>query len=189
MVARFEIQDLPLEGLKLIGRNPHIDSRGYLERLFCRKELKHLIPDRIFDIIQINHTLTFKSGTVRGLHFQYPPFAEMKLITCIRGRVFDVAVDLRNNSSSYAQWHSEILSEENRKLFWIPEGFAHGFQSLTENCEMLYFHNKAYEKLAEGGLNALDPKLDIPWPKRIVRRSSRDSNLPILDSDFNGIYL
>lgn len=178
MHSRFEILDTPLERLKLIQRKPIGDHRGYLERMFCAEELQSLIPGK--DIVQINHTLTAKRGTVRGLHFQYPPHAEIKVVSCLHGEVFDVAVDLRQGSPTFLRWHAEILTANNHKTLLIPEGFAHGFQTLTENCELLYFHTAAYQPGAVGGLNAQDPKLKIRWPTAVTELSPRDAAHPFV---------
>lgn len=171
--------------MKLLKRRPLSDDRGYLERLFCAEDLCGLIGDK--QIVQINRTFTSKRGAVRGLHFQYPPNAETKIICCLRGEVFDVAVDLRRDSATFLQWHAEILSEQNLHTITIPEGFAHGFQTLTNNCEMLYFHTAAYNASAEGGLNALDPILSINWPTDISERSPRDMGHPMLTETFSGL--
>jgi dTDP-4-dehydrorhamnose 3,5-epimerase len=181
----FDILDTPLQGLKLIQRNPIGDHRGYLERMFCAEELQSLIPGR--GIVQINHTLTAKRGTVRGLHFQYPPYAETKIVSCLRGEVFDVAVDLRQGSPTFLHWHVEILSADNHKSLLIPEGFAHGFQTLKEDCELLYFHTAAYQPSAEGGLNALDSMLNICWPEAVIELSSRDAAHPSVTVAFVGL--
>ena len=127
--------DTPLSGLKVLQRKPISDSRGYLERFFCTEELEALALGK--HIAQINCTLTANLGTVRGMHFQRPPHAEIKFVSCLRGEVFDVAVDLRNNSPTFLCWHAEVLSADNHKTLVIPEGFAHGFQTLADNCEML----------------------------------------------------
>ena len=185
MSARFEILDTPLAGLRVLKRKPVGDSRGYLERLFCAEELQMLAPDR--HIVQINHTYTTSRGTVRGLHFQHPPHAEIKFVSCLRGEVFDVAVDLRYNSSTFLLWHAELLSADNHKTLVIPEGFAHGFQTLTDDCEILYFHTAAYQPDTEGGLNVQDPRLAIPWPLPVARLSPRDAAHPLLDEDFTGV--
>lgn len=187
MSNRFDLLDTPISGLLLVQRKPIGDNRGYLERLFCTNELRpFLFGNRI---LQINHTLTARRGTVRGLHFQYPPHAETKFVTCLRGEVFDVAVDLRQGSPTFLHWHGEILSAENHRSLLIPEGFAHGFQTLTKNCEMLYFHTAIYEPQAEAGLNARDPGLGIRWPYPVAELSQRDSMLPSLTADFSGISL
>jgi dTDP-4-dehydrorhamnose 3,5-epimerase len=121
------------------------------------------------------------------LHFQHPPYAECKLVTCLAGEVFDVAVDVRHNSPTFLHWHAEILSAENKKTFLIPEGFAHGFQTLTGNCEMLYFHTVAFRPEAEGALNVLDPRLAIRWPQPVAGLSARDADHPMLDDGFRGV--
>jgi dTDP-4-dehydrorhamnose 3,5-epimerase len=185
MNSLFEILGTPLAGLRVMKRNPICDSRGYLERLFCAKGLQTLAPGK--SIAQINHTLTISSGTVRGMHFQIPPYAETKFVSCIRGEVFDVAVDLRQNSPTFLHWHAELLSAINHKTLIIPEGFAHGFQTLTEDCEMLYFHTTAYRPDSEGGLNIQDPMLDIQWPLPLAGLSQRDAAHPLLAPDFRGI--
>ena len=185
MSTRFEILDTPLAGLRILQRKPIGDSRGYLERLFCSEELQALAPGR--HIAQINHTLTAARGTVRGMHFQRPPHAEIKFVSCLRGEVFDVAVDLRDNSPTFLRWHAEVLSADNYKTLVIPEGFAHGFQTLTDDCEMLYFHTAAYQPGAEGGLNAQDPRLAIHWPLPVAGQSQRDAAHPLLGEDFTGV--
>jgi dTDP-4-dehydrorhamnose 3,5-epimerase len=187
MSARFDIMDTPLSGLRVLQRKPIGDSRGYLERLFCAEELQALVPGK--HIAQINHTLTASRGTVRGMHFQHPPHAEIKFVSCLRGEVFDVAVDLRHNSPTFLRWHAELLSADNHRTLVIPEGFAHGFQTLTDDCEMLYFHTAAYQPGAEDGLNALDPRLAIQWPLPVAGLSPRDVAHPLLNGDFIGVTL
>lgn len=182
---RFDILDTPLPGLKLVQRKRLGDTRGYLERLFCHQELQPWLAGK--SISQINHTYTMKLGTVRGLHFQFPPYAEIKIVSCLRGQILDVAVDLRPGSPTFLHWHAENLSEENHRSLLIPEGFAHGFQTLTDDCEMLYFHTAQYEPSAEGGVNAYDMTLGIKWPLPLTERSTRDAVLPMLDENFQGI--
>jgi dTDP-4-dehydrorhamnose 3,5-epimerase len=186
-MSRFVIEKTPIDGLQIIQRQPVGDERGYLERVFCSDELKPIIGQR--SILQINHTLTASAGTVRGIHFQHPPHAEMKLVSCLRGEVFDVAVDLREGSPTFLQWRGEILNENNHRSFCIPEGFAHGFQTMTDDCEMIYFHTAAYAPAAEAGLNALDPLLDIAWPMPISERSTRDQQHVMLSSDYSGLSI
>jgi dTDP-4-dehydrorhamnose 3,5-epimerase len=185
MSVRFDILDTSLPGLRILQRKPIGDSRGYLERLFCSDELQTLVPGKT--IAQINHTLTASRGAVRGMHFQHPPHAEVKLVSCLRGEVFDVAVDLRHNSPTFLRWHAELLSADNHKTLVIPEGFAHGFQTLTDDCEMLYFHTAAYQPGAEGALNAQDPRLAIHWPLPVSGLSPRDAAHPLLDDGFIGV--
>lgn len=185
MSSRFEIIATPLPGLQVLQRKPLGDSRGYLERMFCAEELEPLLAGR--RIVQVNHTLTAARGTVRGLHFQYPPHAETKFVSCLRGEVFDVAVDLRRDSPTFLRWHGEILSADNHRTLLIPEGYAHGFQTLSDDCEMLYFHTAAYRAVAEGGLNALDPVVAIKWPRDVAMMSDRDRSLPLFTNEFKGL--
>lgn len=184
-MSRFEILDTPIAGLLVLQRRPLGDQRGYLERLFCSEELAHFLAGK--GIVQINHTLTARRGTVRGLHFQYPPHAEVKFVSCLRGEVFDVAVDLRQDSPTFLQWHAERLSADNHRSLVIPEGCAHGFQTLTDDCEMLYFHTAAHVPAAEGGLHALDPLLAIAWPLAVEGLSTRDAGHPLLTDAFTGV--
>jgi len=186
-MSRFVLHPTPINGLQVIGRQPVGDSRGYLERLFCQETLGHLLQGKA--IRQINRTLTQKKGTVRGLHFQTPPYAETKIVTCLKGNVWDVAVDVRRNSSTFLQHHAVLLSEDNRQSYLIPEGFAHGFLTLTPDCEMLYFHTADHDAASEGALNACDPRLAIKWPRPITERSERDKSHAMLKNDFHGITI
>ena len=183
----FIFHNTNFEGLTIIERKPKVDHRGFLERQYSFESLNKLMKEK--PIRQINHTMTQKEGTVRGLHFQYPPYAETKIVSCLKGKVWDVAVDLRCGSSTYLKYHAVVLSEENRLSYLIPEGFAHGFQSLTPNCEMMYLHTAEYEPTAEGALNALDTRLNIKWPAIISVSSSRDLSHDKLTDDFSGIKL
>jgi dTDP-4-dehydrorhamnose 3,5-epimerase len=183
--SRFDIQATPLSGLNVIVRKPLGDSRGYLERMFCEDELQDIFGGR--RIVQINHTLTQAKGTVRGMHFQYAPHSEMKFVSCLRGAVYDVAVDLRKDSPTFLKWHAELLSADNHKTFAIPEGFAHGFQTLTDDCEMLYLHTAAYAPDAEAGLNPQDTMLAITWPLPITEISARDMAHVPITADFEGV--
>ena len=184
-MSRFNILETPIAGLQLIERKPIGDERGALQRLFCQESLDTLLGGKT--IQQINHTLTRKLGAVRGMHFQYPPYAEIKIVSCLRGKAWDVAVDLRKGSPTFLQHHSVTLSEDVPQSYLIPEGFAHGFQALTPDCELLYFHTADYNAAAEAGLNALDPRLGISWPVAITERSKRDEQHLMLIDDFLGI--
>jgi dTDP-4-dehydrorhamnose 3,5-epimerase len=123
---------------------------------------------------------------VRGLHFQYPPCEETKVVSCIQGSIFDVAVDIRRSSPTFLHWHAEVLSSDNMKSLLIPEGFAHGFQTLSEDCILIYLHTAFYAPEAEGGMNVKDPRLSISWPLPISGLSVRDSNCPYIDYSFEG---
>jgi dTDP-4-dehydrorhamnose 3,5-epimerase len=184
---RFEFCSTPITGLNTYKRKCISDERGYLERLFCSVELKKFFGNN--EIKQINHTHTKKIGSVRGLHFQYPPYADKKIITCIKGSIFDIAVDLRKKSPTFLQYHAEVLSDKNFKSFFIPEGFAHGFQTMEDDCELLYFHSAEYNSDFESGININDPRLNIMLPKPILNLSERDKNLAFIDENFVGIEL
>lgn len=184
-MSRFNCLPTTIADLVVIERNIAADSRGYFERIFCSTDLAEYFGSRM--VAQINHTLTRGAGTIRGMHFQYPPHSEVKLVSCLQGRVFDVAVDLRRGSPTFLQWHAEVLSSENHRMLIIPEGFAHGFQTLTDDCELLYLHTAAYQVDAEGGVDALDPLLAIKWPLAPVERSERDRAHPPLTPSFVGI--
>lgn len=186
-MSRFTITDLPLFGLKRIQRQHVGDQRGFLARMFCAEELAAAGWHK--PIAQINHTYTAKQGTVRGLHFQYPPHAEMKLVSCIRGAVWDVAVDIRAGSPTFMQWYALELSAENDCALLIPEGFAHGFQALTDDVELIYCHSSAYAATAEDGIHANDPHLSIAWPLAITDMSARDAGYAPITDQFRGLSL
>jgi dTDP-4-dehydrorhamnose 3,5-epimerase len=186
-MSRFEFITTPLSGVVLVQRKILADQRGFLSRFYCADEFREISVDK--PIAQINHTLTRQKGAVRGLHFQYPPYSETKLVSCLKGEILDIAVDLRPSSPTFLHWHGEILSGENRKSLLIPEGFAHGFQALTEDCELIYLHTAAYQPGAEGALNVRDPKLNITWPLPFTDISERDNNHPFIGPDFQGIIL
>lgn len=186
-MSRFTVNDLPLTGLKRVERQRLGDSRGFLSRLFCAEELAAAGWSK--PIAQVNHTYTAQRGTVRGMHFQRPPHAEMKLVSCIRGEVWDVAVDVRAGSPTFLHWHAERLSADNGRAMLIPEGFAHGFQTLTADVELLYCHSAGYNSAAEAGLNALDMQLDIAWPLPVSELSTRDASHPLIGAEFEGVRL
>jgi dTDP-4-dehydrorhamnose 3,5-epimerase len=181
---RFQIQSTPLEGLKLIQRTMIGDKRGFLSRIFCAEELA--AGGWSWPILQINHTLTKVPATVRGMHFQYPPKAEAKLVSCIRGAVWDVAVDIRRGSPTFLKWHAEELSAINQRSLLIPPGFAHGFQTLEPDAELLYLHSEPYAPACEGALNPRDPALSIDWPLEISTISEKDLKHPMITPDFSG---
>ena len=183
-MARFDFLTTPIAGLTLVQRLRLEDSRGFLSRFYCADEFEAAGVQQ--SIVQINHTLTRCKGTVRGMHFQLPPHAETKFVSCLHGEVYDVAVDLRKSSSTFLQWHGVLLSAENQCSFLIPEGFAHGFQALTDDCELIYLHTAAYQPAAEGAVNANDPRLAITWPLDIAEMSDRDRSHPLLAAEFEG---
>lgn len=176
-----------LAGVSVVNTQTFKDHRGAFARLFCEQELAALIGNR--HIIQVNHSRTSAVGAVRGLHFQYAPNAEMKLVRCLRGRVWDVAVDLRSGSPTFLHWHAVELSQDNARMLVIPEGCAHGFQVLESDSELLYLHTAAYVPDMEGGLAYDDPRLDIKWPLSVVDLSARDQQHSYLSVDFPGLFL
>lgn len=177
----------PIPGAFLVETQPQADSRGAFARLYCAQSLADIMGQR--QIVQINHSRTVRRGTVRGMHFQHPPHAEMKLVRCIRGRVWDVLVDLRAGSPTFMQWHAQELDMQAAHMLVIPEGCAHGFQALEPDSELLYLHTAFYTPGAEGGLRHDDPALAIPWPLEAVEISSRDRTHAMLQDDFAGIQV
>ena len=177
----------PITELIVVETTPKVDSRGAFLRFYCSNELKSIIGQR--SVLQINHSSTARLGAVRGLHYQYPPYAEMKLVRCLKGRVWDVAVDLRHGSTTFLRWHAEELTPANSHMMVIPEGFAHGFQVLEPDSELLYLHTSFYTPKAEGGLRHDDPSLAIDWPHAVTDLSARDASHPLVDSNFSGIKL
>jgi dTDP-4-dehydrorhamnose 3,5-epimerase len=165
----------------------HIDHRGAFARLYCEDELARLVGPR--RIVQINLSRTATIGALRGLHYQQPPHAEMKLVRCLKGRVWDVAVDLRHDSPTFLRWHAEELTPTSNRMMLIPEGFAHGFQVLEPDSELLYLHTAFYTPSSEGGLHHNDPRLTIHWPLTVTDLSRRDAAYPFINSAFSGVDL
>jgi dTDP-4-dehydrorhamnose 3,5-epimerase len=185
VTARFDVRATPLEGVLTLQRLVIADDRGWFERLYGSDDLAGVVGAR--RVVQVNRTLTRRKGSVRGLHYQVAPYAEAKFVSCLRGAVYDVAVDVRRGSPTFLRWHAERLAAEDHRSLFIAEGIAHGFQALTEDCELLYFHTAAYHPAAERGVHPLDPRLAIPWPLDVARLSQRDAALPMIEPDFEGI--
>lgn len=186
-MSRLNVEDTSLAGLRRVVSHRLGDERGYLARAFCQDELRN--AGWTAAVAQANLTHTRDKGTVRGLHFQHPPRAEMKLVRCLRGEVWDVAVDLRRGSPTFLRWYAERLSGENLTALLIPEGFAHGFQTLTDDVDMLYLHSTAHAPGSEGGLSVRDPVLALPWPLPIGTLSERDQSHSFITDGFEGIAL
>ena len=180
-----KIHDTPLAGLKRVVLSPHADKRGTFTRWFCDRELQEVLGGR--HIVQANHSYTGRAGAVRGMHYQVPPHAEMKLIRCVRGRVFDVAVDLRRTSNTFLKWYSCELSGEGWEMLIIPEGFAHGYQVLEAGSELLYLHTAHYAPESEKGLRFDDPTLTISWPVPPEDVSPRDAAQALISESFVGL--
>ena len=182
-----QIDETPLSGVLILTPRRFADARGWFSEVWNAQTLAGQGIDIAF--VQDNHSYSRDAGTVRGLHYQRPPHAEMKLVSCLRGEVWDVAVDLRAGSPTFLQWHAERLSPGNACALLIPPGFAHGFQALTEDAELLYLHSAAYAPGAEAGLNPLDPRLALPWPLPVAEMSERDRSHALLTASFEGVHL
>ena len=173
-----------IKGVFLISPKIIEDNRGVFFRSFCKSEFEKITPT---EFVQINHSINFKKGTLRGLHYQLPPFSEEKIIRCIQGSVFDVFVDLRQNSPTFLNCGYVILTAENKKSLFLPKGIAHGFLTLEDDSQLLYKHSEFYTPDFEAGIRYDDPKLNIQWPTKPFEISERDEQHPFLTADFNGI--
>lgn len=181
------ITPTPLSGAYVIDLAPRRDDRGFFVRTFCADTFtKHGLRT---DFVQSNHSRTKGIGTVRGMHFQLPPHGEVKVVRCTRGAILDVFVDVRSQSPTFLHWFAVELSEENLRLAYIPPGFAHGFQALTEDVDVMYNVTAAYAPNAEGKLHCEDPKLGIRWPKAVAGLSPKDAATPYLTEDYLGIIV
>jgi len=166
--------NVDINDIFIIELEKKIDDRGFFSRLFCKK--KFIEKGISFDINQINNSYSKKKGTLRGMHYQDYCHSGQKIVRCISGEIYDVVVDIRPNSDSFGRWHSEILSAENRKMIYIPRGFAHGFLTLTENTEILYFTSEIYNSDFDNGFLYNDPKFKINWPFDPQIISNKDKN-------------
>lgn len=171
-----KVRDTPITGAFLIDLEPNSDERGFFSRLFCSEEFakKGLNPQ----IAQINNSHSRYAKTLRGMHYQLPPFEETKLVRCLQGALFDVMCDLRPDSPSFKQWFGAVLTAESRTMMYVPKGCAHGFLTLTDNTEIIYFVSEAYSKTHERGLRYDDPSFNIQWPYPPAVISERDLNHP-----------
>jgi dTDP-4-dehydrorhamnose 3,5-epimerase len=176
-----------IQGLYVVSPKPFRDARGFLARVFCEKEYHSAGWDK--RIVQVNHSLTTAKGAIRGMHYQRPPKAEVKIVRCLKGRVFDVAVDLREGSATFLQWHGVELSADQMNSLYIPQGFAHGFQTLEPNCELLYLHSEFYSPAYESALRWDDPAVGIRWPLPATEISAKDKAHPLLTKAFKGVRL
>lgn len=183
---RFDITDAPIEGVKVVTRKPIGDERGWFERFFCLETLQDVGWSEN-GIVHVNHTFTAQKGTVRGMHYQKPPHAEYKFVSCLSGKIYDVALDLRKDSPTFLQHFGIELSQENHTSLLVPEGVAHGFQAMSEDTVILYLVSKAYNFDFEGIINPSDPKIGIEWPLPPENLSEKDQNQPFIDDAFEGL--
>ena len=174
-----------LKGSYVIELNTFTDDRGWFARTYCKNEFSKI--GHTSEWLQMNHSFTKQQGAIRGMHYQLPPFSEIKMVRCIAGAVFDVIIDLRKESPTFLKWFGTELSAENKKMLYIPEGFAHGFQTLRNDCELIYHHSQFYTPGAEGGIKFNDPGINISWPMPVTNISERDSQHPLLDENFKGL--
>jgi len=182
-----KIFETPLKDAYVVEPEPFRDSRGMFLRVFCKRELAAI--GYCEDIVQINHSVTEKTGALRGMHFQKPPRAETKYVKCIKGAVYDVIVDIRKGSSTFLRWHGETLTSDNMRMMYVPKGFAHGYQILEPSSEVIYFTTEYYSPQYEDGFRYDDPLVQIKWPCAVTELSMRDKNHPLLPNDFQGVEL
>lgn len=169
-------QPLSLAGAYTVSLERLEDERGFFARIFCGREFEAQGLETCW--AQMNTSYSRHAGTVRGLHFQRPPKAEVKFIRCVRGAVWDVIVDLRAGSDQFGQWTAVELNETNRDAIYVPKGFAHGFQVLKPDTELIYFHSEFYSPEHEGGVHHADPALNIPWPLPPAHLTAKDQAHP-----------
>ncbi len=174
-----------LEDVFILEPDYFTDERGGFARLYCQQELSKFYPG--LEIKQINHSINRLAGTIRGMHFQYPPNDEIKFVKCTKGAVLDVVVDIRKGSKTFLKYLAVELTSNNNKMLCIPKGVAHGFQTLQDDTELLYLHSAFYTPNNEGGLNFGDSKLNIDWVLPVQNISERDLNFKMLEDSFKGI--
>jgi dTDP-4-dehydrorhamnose 3,5-epimerase len=177
--------ELQLKRAFVITPEPFVDNRGFFLRSFCTEEFSS--QGLVNNFLQMNHSGTKGKGSIRGMHFQYAPFAEVKVVKCTKGAILDVVIDLRKGSPTFLKWESVELSDENKRSIYIPQGFAHGFQTLTEDAEIIYLVSQVYNKESEGGVRYNDPAVGIEWELPVANMSEKDMNIPLIDSSFKGI--
>lgn len=176
-----------LKGAFVVEPEPFQDHRGLFVRTFCKKEFGALGHKGEF--VQFNHSHTNLKGALRGLHYQLPPYSEIKLIRCISGSVYDVIVDIREGSATFLQHFGVELSADNMKSIYVPEGFAHGFQTLEDHSELIYHHSNYYTPGHEGAIRYNDPILGIRWPLDPTDVSEKDREHILLNHHFKGIII
>lgn len=174
-----------LKGVYIVNLQPVMDDRGWFARTFCKKEFAAIGHTK--EWVQMNHSFTRKKGTIRGMHYQVPPYSEIKMVKCIAGVVWDVVIDIRKESDTFLKYISVELSSDNKRMIYIPEGFAHGFQTLVDNCELIYHHSSFYTPGSEGGIRNNDPLVNIKWPLPVTEISERDLSHSLLNNAFKGI--
>lgn len=179
-----KILNTKLDGVLVVEPDIYGDSRGWFYETYNQK--KYSDNGIQVDFIQDNHSLSEKKGVLRGIHFQNKPYDQSKLVRCVKGKIFDVAVDLRKSSPNYKKWVGVALSEDNKKQLFIPRGFGHAFLTLTENCEVEYKVDNVYSSLHDRSIKFDDEEINVDWPTKDVILSDKDLQAPYLkDSDVN----
>lgn len=178
MGSKLKFIKTKLEGLYVIELNIFQDERGDFARLFCSNEFKEIGLYK--NIVNVNYSKTINKGDVRGMHFQKDPYSEVKIVKCINGSIYDVVIDLRKNSNTYLEYYGIELTSDNNKMLYIPEGFAHGFQALSDDAEIIYFNTQFYHPESEAGVNIMDPQINIIWPLNINHQSKKDKKIKYL---------
>jgi dTDP-4-dehydrorhamnose 3,5-epimerase len=174
---------IPLPGAYVIDLDKKTDERGFFARAFCEQEFaEHGLTTTIR---QANNSLSVHKGTLRGMHYQLPPKAETKIVRCLRGALYDVILDLRVGSSTFGESFGTELTADNRRLLYVPKGFAHGFITLTDNTEALYLVDEFYSPENERGVRYNDPKFAIKWPAEPTVLSDKDKNYPNFDPSWH----
>ena len=187
MGAGMTFTEIPLGGAAIISLNPIRDERGFFARTFCTATMrKHGLIDTF---PQANHSMSVGAGTIRGLHYQTPPAAEAKLVRCLRGEVYDVMVDVRKGSDTFLQWFGCTLAEGDFTVVYVPPGFAHGYQSLTDGAEVVYQSSAEYTPHLEGRIRYDEPRVGISWPVATPILSPKDATTPWLAAEFEGVVL
>ena len=178
-------KETSLKGSYVLTLEPVEDERGWFTRTYCKNEFLAIGHNK--EWVQMNHSFTKQKGTVRGMHYQRPPYGEIKLVRCIAGSVYDVIIDLRADSATYLQYFGIELSAVNKKMIYIPEGFAHGFQALSNDAELIYHHSQFYLPGVEAGVIYNEPAINIKWPLELTNISERDNSHPFIDANFKGL--
>jgi dTDP-4-dehydrorhamnose 3,5-epimerase len=177
----------PLADAYIVTLSPRGDNRGWFARTYCQTEFEQIGHQEPW--VQMNHSMTHQTGAIRGMHFQYPPHTEIKLVRCMAGRVFDVIIDLRATSPTFGRWYGTELSPENGQMMYVPKGFAHGFQTLDSDCQLVYCHSNYYTPDSEGAIRFDDPRIGIQWPLPVTDLSGRDASHPLLADGFAGLTI
>lgn len=176
-----QLIETPIEGTYILRPDKKGDERGYFARLFCRKLFSQLGLEP--ECVQINTSKSAQKGTLRGMHYQLPPFAESKLLTCTQGALFDMILDLRPDSPTYMRSFGAELSAENGLMMYLPKGCAHGFLTLKDETQAIYFVSEYYNPEAERGVRWNDPAFNLQWPEKPVVISEKDQNHPDFHAD------